>query len=117
MPTTGQMLRYTARVASLSFLVLGAQVAAAQGKPMKLPSMMGDEDRGGGGGGVYRTFTMSLPVVTLAGEHVGRMEFNLDGKGSLAVEASIKNRREEIAKDKQEETGEYRIYEIGRAHV
>lgn len=87
-------------------LVVATQAHAQQpGKPT-----MGAIGGGGGGEeraglGQYRSFTMSAPL-TINAERVGRLEFNLAGKASLAVEGNFKREREEASDEAQEERSE-----------
>ena len=104
-----QTLRLTFSL-SLAVTALGASpVAMAQGKPMFNPAMMGGggEDRPSAGG-AYRTMSLSMPVVTMTRETVGRLEFNLAGKASMALEGMAKGKREEVSEKDMKETGESR---------
>lgn len=52
-----------------------------------------------------------MPVITAAKETVLRMEFNLSGQGAIALEGSLKKKREEVSESEQEDTGESLIAE------
>ncbi len=100
-------MRPTRPFLSLVFAVLGfATPALAQqpGKPTMMPmGIGGGESRESSG--PYRAFTMAMPL-TINSERVGRLEFNLAAKASLAVEANFKKEREEASDEAQEERNE-----------
>jgi hypothetical protein len=56
--------------------------------------------------GNYRSFAVGVPVITFTGETVGRLEFNLGGHASLAVEANFKPKYDEVGEEEAAETGE-----------
>ncbi len=95
---------------SLVVAVFGFAAPALAQQPGK-PTMMGvgsGEERGSTG--QYRAFTMALPL-TINRESVGRLEFNLASKASLAVEANFKKEREEASDEAQEERNESMLAE------
>ncbi len=59
-----------------------------------------------GGGGPYRSFAIAIPLVSIDGEASGRMEFNLMGEGSLAIEVCGQRAEEQISEEKTLETKE-----------
>jgi hypothetical protein len=98
-------------VATAALVVLGALApgvalaAGAKGSPF---GGMTNDDDGGGASGGFRSFILSIPVLTLNKEHLARLEFNLAGHASMTVEGTMKSRFEELTKEEQEETGESR---------
>jgi hypothetical protein len=82
--------------ALLSLVFLADGVAVAQGgfRPDMAPVS------------TYKAVSFSMPLVTMTRERVARLEFNLSGQGSIALEGSVKNRREEVGEEEQMETGE-----------
>ncbi len=95
-----------ARLFSVVALALGfASPAFAQlpGKPT-LGGIGGGEERSSGLG-QYRAFTMGMPL-TINRESVGRLEFNVAGKASLALEGSFKKEREEAPDEAREDKNE-----------
>lgn len=85
-----------------STLSLTAHAQVMPGRPTKA-AFGGDGE--GSGSGSYRAFTMSAPL-TINAERVGRLEFNLAGKASLALEGNFKAEREEAPEKAQEEKNE-----------
>ena len=84
---------------------LAAPVAAAQGF-FPEAATTSKSSGGGGSGGSYRSFALTIPVITFTGEQVGRMEFNLGGLASIALEANFKPKEDEVSEEEAEETGE-----------
>lgn len=100
--------------AILSAIVLALYFVAGKASAQVGGPMMMEPSGGGGGGkgreerggiGQYRTFTFSAPL-TITKETVARLEFNLAGKASLALEGMYKREREEVSEKDHEETGE-----------
>jgi hypothetical protein len=56
--------------------------------------------------GPYRSFAMSIPLISLTRESVARMELNLGGEASIAVEGTWIRQGEEYTEKDAEETGE-----------
>ena len=79
---------------SLVFLTDGTAVAQGGFRPEMAPTSN------------YKAVNFAMPLITMTKERVARIEFNLGGEGSLAVEGSLKSRREEVNEDVQLETGE-----------
>jgi hypothetical protein len=82
--------------ALLSLVFLTGGTAAAQG------GMRSDVATGSN----YKAVSFVMPLLTMAKERVARLEFNLGGEGSLSLEGSVKNRREEVNEEEQLKTGE-----------
>ena len=82
--------------ALLSLLILTDGTAVAQGGMR--PEMATASS--------YKAVSFVMPLVTMTRERVARIEFNLGGEGSLSLEGSLKNRREEVNEDEQLKTGE-----------
>lgn len=97
----------TARLAGVLFIIMLFGASPAMGQGGFSPQMMESRDSGS----AYRSFGLTMPVITVSKETVVRMEFNLGGQGAIAVEGSLKKKREEVGESKQEETGESLIAE------
>lgn len=96
-----------ARLSSALLMALAVSAPALAQQPGK-PTLgglggIGGEERAGLG--QYRSFAMSMPL-TITGESVGRLELNLAGKASLALEGNFKREREEASEEAQEERNE-----------
>lgn len=90
------MLKSHMVVALLSFVFLTEGTTAAQ------PGMRQDMATASH----YRAFSFVMPLITMTKERVARLEFNLNGEGSVSLEGSLKNRREEVNEEEQLKTGE-----------
>lgn len=53
-----------------------------------------------------RSFLLSLPVVSLSGETLGHMEYNLGGQGTLGIEGGVQNKNERIPEKERLVSGE-----------
>jgi hypothetical protein len=60
-------------------------------------------------GGPYRAFDVSLPVLSMGSDRVVRMELNLQGKASIALEGMMQTRHEDVDPKTQSDTGESMI--------
>lgn len=98
------------KLLALSTLIaaLAAPVATAQGFFPEAATASKSSSGGGSssGGANYRTFAFTIPVITFTGEQVARLEFNLGGLASLALEANFKPKNDEVHPDDALETGE-----------
>jgi hypothetical protein len=92
------------RGAALTGALLGS--SAAFGQRMSRPMMLGS-----GSHEPYRMFTISMPVITMARDTVMRMELNLAGKASLALEGMMQGKHEELDDKERKESGESLIDE------
>lgn len=101
-------MRITCRI--LCALVLlgafAADVAMAASARAASAKAAWSEDAGSTGSETYRSWQFSIPIVTWNREAVGRLECNLAGQATLALEGQSKRRYEEINPDDAETSGE-----------
>lgn len=87
--------------------ILGALLAATFGSNVALAQgrmAMGGGERSSPAD--YRSVLVSLPIISLSPEAVGRVEFNLVGKGTLAIEGMAMGPHDQIDPKVHSQTGE-----------
>ena len=101
----------TARLLGLVTLVAGASglglapsaLAQGMGKGNPYAGMSAERPASGG---EYRSVSVSMPLISMAREAVGHVDFNLSGKGAIGLEVMAKGRQDEIDPKIHQATGE-----------
>jgi len=117
MATSPQNRRFVVRLqaAALGFaFLLNSQAALAQSRQNSQLSVSG---RRTDGDGAYRSLLVGLPIASTERGPVGRLELNLYGIASLALEGSTERTGEDMSKAVLERTGESMMTKGGQVSL